>query len=348
MSNTEARTAALANLRAWCLAHSGTSEDAEATGSPIHWQESPGGLLLVVLPGEQRQRIPVSLVVGDHSLSVNVFIMRRPAQNADRVHQVLLQRNRRGYTLAYALDQLGDIYAVGRRGLLGLDMAEIDRLFAAAHASADDAFTTLLALGFPDAIRAEYAWRSHRGLPTTNLAAFADLLGPDISATRERTPAMTEEPRTLILLRHGESEWNAANLFTGWVDVDLSERGVSEAQQAGTLLREAGLAPTIVHTSLLTRAIRTADLALAAAGRLWIPVRRTWRLNERHYGALQGLNKSETLARYGPEQFAAWRRSYDVPPPPLSQPALSPRTPIPVMPISLPANSPERSASPMS
>jgi 2,3-bisphosphoglycerate-dependent phosphoglycerate mutase len=120
---------------------------------------------------------------------------------------------------------------------------------------------------------------------------------------------------TLVLLRHGESEWNAKNLFTGWVDVDLSERGEGEARRGGDLLREHGLLPDLVHTSVLRRAIRTADLALNVADRHWIPVRRSWRLNERHYGALQGRNKKQTLEAYGEEQFMLWRRSYDVPPP---------------------------------
>lgn len=123
---------------------------------------------------------------------------------------------------------------------------------------------------------------------------------------------------TLILLRHGNSEWNQKNLFTGWVDVRLSEQGVGEAKRAGELLAESGLAPDVLHTSVLTRAIQTADLALERADRMWIPVKRSWRLNERHYGALQGLDKAETLATYGAEQFAQWRRSFDVPPPPLA------------------------------
>jgi 2,3-bisphosphoglycerate-dependent phosphoglycerate mutase len=122
---------------------------------------------------------------------------------------------------------------------------------------------------------------------------------------------------TLILLRHGESEWNARNLFTGWVDVDLSDKGRQEAARGGTLLAEAGVLPDVLHTSLLTRAITTAQLALAACDRTWLPVRRSWRLNERHYGALQGKNKKETLEAYGEEQFMLWRRSYDVPPPPI-------------------------------
>ena len=121
----------------------------------------------------------------------------------------------------------------------------------------------------------------------------------------------------LILLRHGESEWNAKNLFTGWVDVRLSAAGEAEAARGGKLLAERNLLPDLVHTSLLRRAIHTSQLALDACDRHWIPVRRSWRLNERHYGALQGKDKKETLAKYGEEQFKLWRRSYDVPPPPI-------------------------------
>jgi 2,3-bisphosphoglycerate-dependent phosphoglycerate mutase len=128
---------------------------------------------------------------------------------------------------------------------------------------------------------------------------------------------MTAENR-LILLRHGESEWNAKNLFTGWVDVNLTAKGEQEAVRGGELLTERGLLPDVVHTSVQRRAIRTAQLALDAADRHWIPVRRSWRLNERHYGALQGKDKAATLAAYGEEQFMLWRRSYDVPPPPLA------------------------------
>jgi 2,3-bisphosphoglycerate-dependent phosphoglycerate mutase len=125
------------------------------------------------------------------------------------------------------------------------------------------------------------------------------------------------EPGTLILLRHGESTWNASNQFTGWHDVPLSDRGRQEAVEAARLLADAGLEPEVVHTSVLTRAIQTADLTLEAMGRLWLPVRRSWRLNERHYGALQGLNKAQTAAQYGEAQVKIWRRSYDVPPPAL-------------------------------
>jgi 2,3-bisphosphoglycerate-dependent phosphoglycerate mutase len=122
---------------------------------------------------------------------------------------------------------------------------------------------------------------------------------------------------TLILLRHGESEWNALNQFTGWVDVDLTEKGRAEAVRAGELIKDLERQPDVLYTSLLRRAITTANLALDAADRHWIPVHRDWRLNERHYGALQGLNKAETKERYGDEQFMAWRRSYDTPPPPI-------------------------------
>jgi len=120
---------------------------------------------------------------------------------------------------------------------------------------------------------------------------------------------------TLILLRHGESEWNALNLFTGWVDVRLSSKGEAEAARGGELLAERGLLPDVVHTSLLRRAIHTSQLALDACDRHWIPVKRSWRLNERHYGALQGKDKAQTLAEYGEEQFTLWRRSFDTPPP---------------------------------
>ncbi|GGA62923.1 2,3-bisphosphoglycerate-dependent phosphoglycerate mutase [Pseudoclavibacter endophyticus] len=125
------------------------------------------------------------------------------------------------------------------------------------------------------------------------------------------------EVRTLIVVRHGQSEWNEKNLFTGWVDVELTEQGRAEGKRAGVLMREAGLAPEILYTSLLTRAIDTANLALKEAGRAWIDAKRTWRLNERHYGALQGKDKAQIRDEFGEEQFMTWRRSYDTPPPPL-------------------------------
>lgn len=129
---------------------------------------------------------------------------------------------------------------------------------------------------------------------------------------------MSDTTHTLVLLRHGESEWNAKNLFTGWVDVALTEKGRAEAARGGELIKESGLLPDVVHTSLLRRAINTSALALDAADRHWIPVKRSWRLNERHYGALQGKDKKQTLEEYGEEQFMLWRRSFDVPPPPIA------------------------------
>ncbi|RZI94808.1 MAG: phosphoglyceromutase [Microbacterium sp.] len=125
-------------------------------------------------------------------------------------------------------------------------------------------------------------------------------------------------PYTLILLRHGQSEWNKTNQFTGWVDVRLTDQGKAEAQRGGELMKERGILPDVLHTSVLSRAIQTANIALDAADRLWIPVQRTWRLNERHYGALQGKDKAETLEEFGNEQFMLWRRSFDVPPPELA------------------------------
>ncbi len=121
----------------------------------------------------------------------------------------------------------------------------------------------------------------------------------------------------LVLLRHGQSTWNLENLFTGWTDVGLTDRGVAEAKEAGSLLMGEGIVPDVLHTSLLTRAIKTAELTLEVMDLPYLPVRRSWRLNERHYGALQGLDKKRTAAEHGAEQVLAWRRSYDVPPPPL-------------------------------
>jgi 2,3-bisphosphoglycerate-dependent phosphoglycerate mutase len=130
-------------------------------------------------------------------------------------------------------------------------------------------------------------------------------------------------PYRLVVLRHGQSEWNAAGIFTGWENAHLTARGELEATRAGALLAEHGVLPDFAHTSLLRRTIRTADLVLAAADRDWIPVRRSWRLNGRHYGALQGRNKAEMVQQYGEQQVMLWRRSYDVPPPPLDAAAVS-------------------------
>ena len=123
----------------------------------------------------------------------------------------------------------------------------------------------------------------------------------------------------LVLCRHGESDWNLKNLFTGWTDVDLTEKGISEARDAGRLLLERGYVFDVAFTSVLKRAIRSLWLVLDEMDRMWIPVVRDWRLNERHYGALQGLNKAETAEKYGDDQVQIWRRSYDIPPPPLEE-----------------------------
>src|SRR6266480_3921582 len=159
----------------------------------------------------------------------------------------------------------------------------------------------------PPPIPPSLAWPASRQAPSRVLARGATPRNPDSLSGMS----------TLVLLRHGESAWNAEGLFTGWVDVGLSDAGAREAVAGGALLREHGLRPEIVHTSVLTRAIQTANLALEEAGLLWLPVARSWRLNERHYGALQGKNKAQTREEFGEEQFMVWRRSYDVPPPPL-------------------------------
>jgi 2,3-bisphosphoglycerate-dependent phosphoglycerate mutase len=149
--------------------------------------------------------------------------------------------------------------------------------------------------------------------PDKCIPALAKNRGPAQFARRGRL----RDVRTLVLLRHGESEWNSKGLFTGWVDVGLSGKGADEAAKGGRLLAEAGLHPDVVHTSVLKRAIQTANITLEVAGLFWLPVRRSWRLNERHYGALQGKDKAQTRKEFGDEQFMLWRRSYDVPPPPI-------------------------------
>jgi 2,3-bisphosphoglycerate-dependent phosphoglycerate mutase len=154
-----------------------------------------------------------------------------------------------------------------------------------------------------------------RGSADADISAGADHPGGVKAADHVRGKAPT---MTLVILRHGESEWNAKGLFTGWVDVGLSEQGEREAAYGGRLLAQSGIRPDVVHTSVLRRAIDTANIALDAAELHWLPVRRSWRLNERHYGALQGRSKAQTRAEFGDEQFMLWRRSYDVPPPPIA------------------------------
>lgn len=156
---------------------------------------------------------------------------------------------------------------------------------------------------------------SHQGFGTIHSSNTAEILA---------APTIYTMTGTLVLLRHGQSTWNELNLFTGWHDVELTEQGVREAAAAGATMKEAGLVFDIAHTSLLRRAIETNHLALSAMG-LNIPIERTWRLNERHYGALQGLDKKETTLRHGAEQTMIWRRSFDVPPPPVD--ATSPEHP---------------------
>ena len=142
--------------------------------------------------------------------------------------------------------------------------------------------------------------------------------GPTRAARRAvNTPEITDMIRKLVLMRHGESVWNKENRFTGWVDVDLSDKGVAEAKAAGVRLREAGLTFDRAYTSMLRRAIRTLWITLDELDRMWLPVEHSWRLNERHYGSLQGLNKAEMAARFGDAQVLVWRRSFDTPPPPL-------------------------------
>ena len=284
-----------------------------------------GGLpgLIVELPGERRLKTNTILSIGEHSVRVEAFVCRKPDENHEGVYRFLLKRNRRLYGVAYTLDNVGDIYLVGRMALHSVTADEIDRVLGQVLEAVDNDFNTLLELGFRSSIQKEWAWRVSRGESLKNLRAFEHLIDDwttdrrTLCLGRERIPAMGDS--TLVLLRHGESEWNALNLFTGWVDVDLTDKGRAEAIRGGELMVEHGLLPDVLYTSLLRRAINTANLALDEADRHWIPVHRSWRLNERHYGALQGLDKAETKAKYGEEQFMAWRRSYDTPPPPIER-----------------------------
>ena len=284
--------------------------------SGLEHDEPTPGTFVVVLPGERKLKTTCSLVVGPHSLSVNAFVVRRPDENHEGVHRWLLERNTKLYAVAFALDHLGDVYLTGRLPLAGVTGAEVDQLLGAVLDAADSSFNTLLELGFASSIRKEWAWRLSRGEPTHNLAAFPHL-APGAASGR-LTSMSADTTYTLVLVRHGQSDWNAKNLFTGWVDVGLTETGRAEARRSGELLAERGLLPDVLHTSVLRRAIETAQITLESADRMWLPVRRSWRLNERHYGALQGKDKKQTLAEFGEEQFMLWRRSYDTPPPPLA------------------------------
>jgi len=282
----------------------------------IEHEETTDGTFVVVLPGERKLSTTCSLVVGAHSLSVNAFVVRCPDENRQAVYSWLLERNTKLYAVAFALDHLGDVYLSGRLPLSAVTAGEVDRILGAVLDAADSSFNTLLELGFRTAIRKEWQWRLSRGEPTHNLAAFPHL-APSGS---DRLVTMTDADATytLVLLRHGQSDWNEKNLFTGWVDVGLTGTGEAEARRGGELLLERGLLPDVLHTSVLRRAIRTAEIALETSDRMWLPVRRHWRLNERHYGALQGKDKKRTMEEFGEEQFMLWRRSYDTPPPPLA------------------------------
>lgn len=305
----------------------------------LDFEEVNETTIAVVVPGEKKLTTTASFAFGDTTVTVNAFVIRHPDENDLAVYRWLLERNRRMYGLAYSIDHHGDIYLTGRFPLDAITDAELDRIFGAISEYADGAFNSLLEVGFVTAIAGSGSgeprpasqrttsqpsptWptrtsqTSRRGQTRANSAPSRTRWSRR-SRTIGQNCAMTTNTSTLILLRHGESEWNAKNLFTGWVDVDLTDTGRQEATRGGELLASSGLLPDVVHTSLLTRAIRTSQLALEAANRQWIPVRRTWRLNERHYGALQGKDKKETLAEYGEEQFMLWRRSYDVPPPPI-------------------------------
>ena len=270
-----------------------------------------GDSAVVVLPGVKKLKTICLLTPRSDSLRAEAFVCRAPEENFAEVYRWLLERNRNLLGVSYTLDSLGDIYLVGQ--VPGpVTLSGLDQILGQVLEAADNDFNSILSKGFETAIRKEWQWRTERGESTRNLAAFGHLSGQK-SQTDGTIEGMTHG--TLILLRHGQSEWNASNQFTGWVDVALTEKGVEEAKKAGALLRDQNILPDVLYTSLLRRAINTAHLALDAADRLWIPVVRDWRLNERHYGKLQGLNKAEIKEEFGEEQFMLWRRSYDTPPP---------------------------------
>lgn len=323
-------------------------EAAEVEFRPLSDAEGSDNGAVVTLPGENRLKTECYLTPQSRSIRVEAFVCRAVEEAQEEVYRYLLAACRRSFGVHYTLDRSGDIYLVGQLPD-STTPDDLQNVLGQVLERADEDFNRILERGFASSIRHEWAWRLTRGESTMNLRAFAHLrpeehelsrLAPPPGSTlaseahqptsdsdsddcgmmkdmtshdlSDSTPAAAG---TLILLRHGQSEWNASNQFTGWVDVHLTEKGLGEARRGGEMIKEAGLKPSIVYTSLLRRAITTANEALNAADRHWIPVIRDWRLNERHYGALQGLNKAETKEKYGEEQFMAWRRSYDTPPP---------------------------------
>ena len=218
------------------------------------------------LPGERKLKTNTILSIGEHSVRVEAFVCRKPDENHEGVYRFLLKRNRRLYGVAYTLDNVGDIYLVGRMSLASVDADEIDRVLGQVLEAVDSDFNTLLELGFRSSIQKEWEWRVSRGESLKNLEAFAHLIDDDdeqrrLTRVREILAGMGDTA-TLVLLRHGESDWNALNLFTGWVDVGLTEKGRAEAVRSGELLAEHDLLPDVLYTSLLRRAITTAHLAL--------------------------------------------------------------------------------------
>lgn len=291
-----------------------------------------GENVAVVLPGEKRLKTNCLLIPQSGMFRIEAFVCRKVEEAFEDVYRILLQANRRSFGVHYTLDSQEDIYLVGQfPDTTSAD--DIQRILGQVLERADQDFNRILERGFASSIRHEWAWRLTRGEPTMNLQAFTHLrpeeheldrlapppgskLASEIHQKRGKLDPMSENNKgTLILLRHGQSEWNKSNQFTGWVDVHLTEQGIEEAKRGGQMLKDAGLKPDVLYTSLLRRAINTAAIALNEADLHWIPVIRDWRLNERHYGALQGLDKAATKEKYGEDQFMAWRRSYDTPPP---------------------------------
>ena len=292
-----------------------------------HLRARARGAFLVTLPGQHKLQTATWLVVGDHSLLVEAFVVRRPDENHAEFYRHLLERNARSTASHFCVDHLGDVYLVGRLPLHAVTADEIDRLLGCVLTYSDEQFDRLLELGFASSIRKEWEWRLKRGREPGEPRRLRALRRPrhrppdgqeaGLGRPWIGSPAWQSARTPSSCCVTARATWNALNLFTGWVDVDLTGKGLAEARRGGELLAAEGVLPDVLHTSVLRRAIRTAQEALDACDRHWIPVRRSWRLNERHYGALQGKDKKATLAAYGEEQFMLWRRSYDVPPPPI-------------------------------